>query len=449
MVMQSQEKKVNGKTLSLLALVIIILSQFVMAQPQELGWEELGSKQMQIEPYSSAQGDVISSYIPILPDLGKFIWEWDPKKQNEKLSKELKKTSDHIYLEPSYSGLNGLMKALYVEFDVSDTQHFRKLWFKPKADLKFRGLLGIHDFKTPRPLIILRMGIHGNVDELIAERFLVKAIYDDLDANILILESLTSHAFLSHNKNISFGGIDEGLQTYIAIKEIEKSYLQKLIKTTHLLAISMGAHGTFVTAMLDQMNGQKIKSVVDFCPLINLESTLERGMESNFKNAAVSIWNVRRLRAVFEHYPENKKIQEWWKALFDFKPHFTMGLMEILGSERRHPLISPTEMESLIPKMKWPKGFKEHLENSKSFYDMNNYWSYYQGVKTPIMIYTTPNDPLVINEINSEKIFSGEQPGDFTSLKYQRLERGVHCGLPSVYQWDYIVNLVKNGLDLK
>lgn len=431
------------KTLYFLApLLITFISLGVRAQ--ENNWESLSSPKMEIEAFSSAQGEVISSYIPFFKEIGQQFWNWDPAKTS---SKELK-PSGTILIEPPMSNLNELMKNLFVEFDVSNIQSFRKVWFKPTSDLKFRGLLGLHDFVKKRPLIILRMGIHGNVDEIIAERFLAKIIFEDLDANFLMIESLTSHAYLSKNKNISFGGIDEGVQTFLALNEISKSKLNSLIDGVHLVSISMGSQGTFVTAMLDQQNGQKIKSIVNFCPLINLQTTVERGLDANLKNALISLWNVRRLRAVFDIYNNEEKLNGWWKTIFDFKPRFTIALMEILNRDRKHPLLSPSKLEELIPKIKWPKGFKEHLENSDSFYQLNNFWPYYQGVKTPTMIYTTPNDPLVMNKLNSELIFRGQQPGDFTSLKYHRLEHGIHCGLPAVYQWNYIVKLVKDGLGL-
>jgi hypothetical protein len=76
-----------------------------------------------------------------------------------------------------YNKLDELMKNLFVQFDVTNTDHFRKVWFQPKEGLKFRGLWGIHDFSKKRPLIILRMGIHGNVDEFIAERFIGKILF--------------------------------------------------------------------------------------------------------------------------------------------------------------------------------------------------------------------------------------------------------------------------------
>lgn len=416
------------------------------------------SRLMNIEPYSSAQGEVISSYIPYFKEVGHFFWGWNPNKEpsqdlkNESTQEPKNQTIESpalIFRDPAPSGMNELMTNLFVDFEVSDANHFRKVWFTPTPELKFRGLFGIHDFNKKRPLIIVRMGIHGNVDELVAERFLAKLIYEDLDANFLLLESLTSHAFLSSNKKISFGGVDEGLQTFIVLNEIEKSELTQIISSRHLLSISMGSQGTFVTALLDQKNGQKINSILNFCPLINLQSTFESGLQTSFKNAIIDLWNSRRLKAVQNVYPEEEGFHEWWKTLFDFKPRFTSTLLNRLNQDRKHPLVLPSELEKLIPGMNWPEGLKEHLENSTSFFDLNSFWPFYQGVKIPIMVYTTPKDPIVFNNLNSELIFRNQQKGDFTSLKYHRLERGVHCGLPAVYQWSYIVKLVKDGLELQ
>jgi hypothetical protein len=423
-------------------MIAVLSSEMTRAdEPRQLvSWSSLGTARMQIESYSSAQGEVISSYIPYFQDIGRLFWSWDPKKQP-------KNASGDILLERGFS-VNEMMKNLFVEFNLHDTAHFRKVWFKPTAEIQFRGLLGIHDFEKKRPLIILRMGIHGNVDEMIAERFLAKLIYEELDANFLVLESLTSHAFLSKNKNISFGGVDEGLQTFVAMHELVRSELKHVVSSMHLVALSMGSHGSFVTALLDQSNGQKIKSVVNFCPLINLQENMEFHAGNGFANVLVDAWNVRRLRAIFEIYQNEPGITGWWKSIFDLKPRFTPSLISILNRDRKEPLLKVSDVNSLVPEMKWPRGFEAHLQNSKSFFELNNYWSLYQGVKTPVMIYTTPKDPLVINQLNAERIFDGRQPGDFSSLKYKRLDHGVHCGLPAVYRWEYIAKLLREGLQL-
>ena len=425
--------------------IFCCLALFVSTAVASTDWSTLETSHMQISPYTSAQGEVLSSALPFFIGLGRSIWGWDPKLA-------LKEESDKLYTDKVYqdqrSSLDETMSTLFVNFDVSDTTQFRKVWFTPKPDLRFRGLFGIHDLVKKRPLVVLRLGIHGNIDELIAERFVAKALYDDLDVNVLVMESLTSHGFLSSNKKVSFGGIDEGLQSFFVLKELENTPLAKVTTSYHIVGVSMGGQGAFVTALLDENNGKQIKSIVDFCPLINLKETMDSHEQTGFKATLTDWWNTRRLKSLFDLYADHPELNDWWKSIFDLTPRFTKSVLTILDKERKEPLLSVSDMNQLVPGMKWPKGFAEHLVNSKSLLELNDFWPLYQGVKTPIMIYTTPNDPLVTNSVNSEKIFRGTQPGDFTSIKYNRLQRGVHCGLASVYKWNYVVKLLKEGLEL-
>jgi hypothetical protein len=421
-----------------------------VTRADEVDWNQFKSSQIEIEAYSSAQGDVISAPIPLYKELGSYFWHWDPKKElqkepEKKLKKELKNISDPVYLPPSIK-INEVMRNLFVDFDLSDTKHFRKVWFKPGDDVRFRGLLGLHDSQKKRPLVIIRMGIYGNIDEITAERFLVRAVYDDLDANVLVLENMTSHGFLTQNKNISFGGVDEGILTFAAMSLIAQTPFNQKISGFHIVAISLGGQGTFVTALLDQANRKLLKSVVDFCPLINLRSTFEFHSRPGFDNAFADFWSSERLISLVERYHDEPGIADRWKTLLDFKPRFTPAMMAILNKNRHAPLLSPADVDRIVPGMKWPREFKNHIENAKDFYDLNDFWPSYQGVKTPIMIYTTPNDPLVANDLNSELIFNKKQPGDFSSVKFLRLDKGIHCGISSVYRWDYIIKLLHDGL---
>ncbi|MBC7742662.1 MAG: hypothetical protein H7061_10720 [Bdellovibrionaceae bacterium] len=424
-------------------LMIVTVFYTEMTRADEMGWSQLSSDQIEIQKFASGEGEVLSNYPSLVQSLMVTFWNWDPQK-------ELKKTTPRVIEREPFNVLQETIQNLVIHFDVTDSTHFRKAWFHLKPDLKVRGLFGFHDFKKKRPLIILRMGIHGNVDELLAERYLAKIIYEDLDANFLLLESLTSFAFLSQNKNISFGGIDEGLQTFVILKELNRALSPFLPITAsfHLMGLSMGGHGTFVTALLDQFNGRKIKSILNLCPLINLEKTFDYHARDGFGPAFIDLWNARRMNRLFDMYPKEISGSQWWMTLFDLKPRFTPAVLQILNSQRKTPLLSVDDIEKIVPGMKWPKGFAEHLKNSKSFYDLNNFWSLYQGVKTPMGLISTPHDPLVTNEFNADMITKKTQPGDFSSLKMHVFDRGIHCGFAPVYQWDYVVDLVKDGLGL-
>lgn len=436
----------------------LLLTSIFLAKPvlaielkEQASWKRLNSALIEIQAESSGQGEVLSTYPRFLQSMMFKLWGWDPATGGDaELQKTTTPSKDPNERIPR-TYLEELAQNLSIKFDLSDTAHFRKVWFHLKPNLKVRGLFGIHSFDKKRPLIILRMGIHGNVDEVLAERFLAKVSYEDLDANILLLENLTSYAFLSQNPEVSFGGIDEGLQTFLILNEITKkdSYFNEFTREIHLMGLSMGGPGTFVTALLDESNGKKLKSVVDFCPLINLEKTFDYHARVGLLPALIDLWNARRLNTVFDRYPKEIKESGWWKTIFDWKPRFMPALIEILQRDRHVPLTTVSEVNALVPGMKWPKGFAEHLQNSKTFYELNDFWPLYQGVTTPLSIITTPKDPLVINEFNSELIMNGKQPGDFSSLKYEVYGRGIHCGLAPVYQWSYVVNLVGKSLGIK
>ena len=432
----------RAKTQSgLVVLFILVFSG--LASARELEWTELSSTLIEIQPFASHQGEVLSSYVPVIPTLMKGLLSWDPHKELN-IS-----TQNKDWREPS-SKTSELIEDISAQFDVENAQYFRKVWFHLTPTLKVRGLLGLHDRLRPRPLVIFRMGIHGNVDELLAERFLAKIFYEDLGVNFLFLESLTSHAFLSQNKQVSIGGVEEGLHTFIILDDLLKSKnaIHSLISQVHLVGVSLGGPGVFLTSLLDQYNGHRVKSIMTFCPLINMQPTFAHHFQQGFSSAVVDLWNVRRLKSMKNIYPNEVAHSQWWKTIFDWTPRFTPAVFYALNKNRSKPILSIAQIEQLVPKIKWPDGLNHHLVSSDSLYELNDFWRYYAGVKTPHQMVVTLKDPLVLNELNSDLIMSGHQLGDFKYLKTTQLERGIHCGLAPVYQWNFIVKLIKEGLQL-
>lgn len=450
---ECKNNNMNSRVKTLVGLVVLasmtLFSGF-MTRADELGWPSLNTKKIQIEDFSSGQGHVLSSYPAALHVLLTKILRWDPKKElnnSTQLEPILKRSSAS---ENKGFNLTELMRNLSVEFDVSDTQHFRKVWFQLNPSLRIRGLFALHDFKEKRPLVILRLGIHGNVDELLAERFILKALYEELNVNVLVLENLTSHAFLLQNPKMTFGGVEEGLHTFAVMNFLASPQypFSSLISSIHLVGVSLGGQGTFVTALLDQSNGSKLKSVLNFCPLINQQETFKYHSQKSLMNVGMDFWNYHRLQALRSSYANQLQGLELWKEIFDWQPRFTGRIFEILNEERTTPLYSAEDVQKDFPGIQWPQGFYEQITEAKSFYEMNNFWRIFQKVKTPIVIYSTPKDFLVTNEFNVDRIVEGTQPGDFKDVKIEKLERGVHCGLAASYMWNDVVKMIKSGLGI-
>lgn len=456
------------------AFALVLPWSFALAQTRgeestttKIDWLRLQSEKMKIQDFSSGQGEVLSTYPLFLQTLYTDFLSWEPRvnlpgegpdKQcrlsfsSADLKTEISEVSQFQKDKPACvfrdeaektNGLKRLLQSLSVKFDVSDTNHFRKVIFQFNTNddkiMKVRGLIGLHDDQKARPFVILRLGVHGNVDEFLAERYIGKAAYEDFGFNILVLENLTSHGYLSQDNPITFGGIEEGLHTFeiLQILKNKNLFVSSLVTDIHLIGISLGAHGVFVTTMLDEVNDNYIKSTTALCPMVNLKETMNYHSQTSLAEAAIDFWNRMRLRAL------PGKVKELtdtglWRTMFDLKPRFMPAVLGFLESHQTRPAIK------IRHDMNFPKGFLQHLETSKSFYELNTFWPFFEDNKTPVLIITTPNDPLVPLQLNTDLIVSKKQLGLFEKTQIVQLDRGVHCALPIDYQWSFILDLLRS-----
>ena len=455
---------------NILTTILVLVGVFLVNWPSNASsdaavkWDQFQKAMTIVQSASSAQGDVYSTYPLWLQGIYTYFLNWEPRVIGDiskisqcrlsfssqtlsarvsEASQFLKNNPDCAYLPEAadMGDLRKVVRALSVEFDISDPEHFRKAIFKipssqPGKNVHVRGLFGVHDSQKPRPLVILRMGVHGNVDEFLAERFLAKIIYEDFGFNFLALENLTSHGYLALDNPITFGGVDEGLQTYFILQNLKQSGIKNLITDIHLLGISLGANGIFLTQTLDEENQRQLKSVMALCPVINLVKTLTQNQDSQLAAGIIDLWNYRRLQAVRERMTELDPV-DWWQTILDFKPRYVPGIMRYLEKNQLRPSV---EMPINI---QWPKGLRDHFQSAKSFSDLNNFWPYYKNKKTPILIMTTPNDPLVPTAINTSLIGQRRQPGVFEKTEILELDRGIHCGFVTDYRWEFIIDLFK------
>ena len=331
---------------------------------------------------------------------------------------------------------------LWIDFAMSDKKQFQKIQIQLQPNLKIRGLLGLQ--QGTKPLVIIRLGIHGNIDEVFAERFLAKIAFENLGYHILVLENLTSHGHLSTNTDYSFGGIEEGLQTYFILQMIrEKKFSwSPHISDIHLIGVSLGAHGAFVTQYLDEQSQKKpiLSSVQLFCPVVNLEKNFSRLSNAGLFQIGVDVWNRIRIPKLAEKINYNV-----WPMVFDFKPQFLPSILKIMNKEKSKPILELKTFQTEFPDLKFPEKFINHVNKSKTFFELNDFWSFYENKNTPITIYSTPDDPAVANDINTEMIRSKKQPGNFQNIQFVDL-KGLHCGLASEYQWPFLVEMLKRGM---
>lgn len=447
-------------TLPINWLVFFVIVIAVSLQAKSVEWSQLASKNLKIENESVGKGHVFSTYPPLMQTFYAYWYEWEPDKATppeckldyDSQSFRIRTLEFREFYKENFACTRNakfghssvrerIARNLSVDFNVDDTNHFRKVEFTlPRnggGEVTARGLMGIKDDLKPRPWLILRMGVHGSIDEFVAERFIAKAAYEDFDFNFLVLENLTSDGYIQLNQDLTFGGIDEGFETYFILKELKQNKkLNVLIKEIHLLGISLGGPGVFVTNMLDELNEHQIKTATTFCPVIDLKATMEVQYEKGFTRILGDLWNTWRLQSVFSKGISFFDIP-WWRVFFKFEPQFVPYLMKSIQEKRTTPVADWKQV------VKLPLGFDVHLSSSENFYELNNFWKYYQNEKTPFLIVTTPNDYLVPEKLNSDLISDGAIPGVFNKTQRIHLERGIHCGFPPDYSWSYILSLLR------
>ncbi|MFN3455793.1 MAG: hypothetical protein ACK41T_12620 [Pseudobdellovibrio sp.] len=356
------------------------------------------------------------------------------------------------------------LSKLYVRFDISDTHHFQRIMFEPQKGLKIRGLLAQQkNLKQgeSRPLVILRLGIHGNIDNFLAERFLARILYQDLGYHVLILENLTSHGFLSLNDRVTFGGIEEGLHNFYIINLFShhKISWSQQVSDIYLMGVSLGGQGVFVANYLDEnsirlsasqdvleQSQPSIKAIQLFCPVVNLDLTMADLENSGFFSAGADIWNRDRFVALKNKNPDLYNDPDWWKIFFDLKPRFMTRVLSWINKTEPKPLMSLEIFKEQFPDVVLPQDFINHVESSQSFIELNKFWSFYKNNKTPILIYTTPDDPAVPTALNTDLIREGKQKGEFNKVNFMNL-KGLHCALAPEYQWPYLVEMIKRGFE--
>lgn len=351
---------------------------------------------------------------------------------------------------------DSFLSKLYVEFDLSDVNKFQRIQFEPQPGLKIRGLLALQPNKDQkRPLVILRMGIHGNIDEFLAERFLARIIYQELGYNLLVLESLTSHGFLTINDQVTVGGVEEGLHTFYILNLFSHNQIpwSSQISDIYLMGISLSGPGVFLASYLDEhsliggVNKKTVKAIELFCPLVNFEQTYKEHEKPGLFSAFADLWNYRRLVALRLKDPKLNDIP-LWKTFFDLTPRFMPEVMMSLNKKTAKPILKLETFKTLFPDLEFPKEFANHVNASKSLYELNRFWGFYKNGEIPMNIYLTPNDPAVINNINAELIRQGKQSGEFHNVKFTDV-KGLHCALAGEYQWPFLVEMVKRGFDVK
>lgn len=336
--------------------------------------------------------------------------------------KEVLETGSKAFVTNAY-------KTFMLKLDPSQHPQARHVMFELPNGVHVKGFFAWKGDEKKRPLVIFRAGLFSNSQEFFPERFLFIQLFEQSDYNFLLLESTTGPEYLRNNQKISMGGFDEGIQNIQIAKMIRRApgAWRKIVSDIHMVALSMGGHGLFVAAMLNELNGAPFKKFLGLCPLVNFQQTFQAHQKSGYFMKPLNFWASYRLDFLKDRV---QGLHKW--TFIDQVLNYQVQTYQ-----------GPASWDADIILPAWVKSRKN------DFWYVNDFWPHYSSGKSPVLVLATKKDPIVPFELNAQRILEGTQPGNLSQTQVVTFEQGYHCSLPGAYDWNQTATILQSYLDAK
>tara|TARA_B110001454_G_scaffold219202_1_gene251926 strand:- start:1966 stop:3636 length:1671 start_codon:yes stop_codon:yes gene_type:complete len=288
--------------------------------------------------------------------------------------------------------------------------------------IKTRALWGMRS-EEKRDLIVIRPGVYANVDELIAERYILFMLTELNDYHILVLENSTSGDHFVNNENVMIGGPKEAFENLYLIEQIRKHpRLSGLVGRIHLMGMSLGANGVLLSSLINQKENHKyFDKTVLFCPVVDLKASFQVQMQSGVKPFLIDLWSSRRFQDL--ERKKNFELPSFWSALFSLTPRWVNSAWAWFEKNYK---FQPDWLK-YVPSEFYSGDFTKDYQ----FFD--------EQTRLPDNFYAiaTKTDPIVLPEDNYEKLAAKAHENTF----FYKFEDGFHCSMAYAYQWKFLDTL--------
>lgn len=311
--------------------------------------------------------------------------------------------------------------------DIEGHPFFHRVVIRLPGGSVLKGLLALKGDRKRRPFVVLRLGIFGNVEEFLPERFLLMQLFEQGPSNVLVVENSSGADFIANNGGVSFGGALEGLQNWNLAKILRdpREPLSAVVGSLHFVGSSLGGHGVLNLASMEalQPDGPRVNSYMAFCPVVKLRETLDNGVRSGFMGKVSDLWvgyRLKALRSRLRALGAEAGATNLERALFFAAQSFAPA--PDLGRGLRG----------------WPKPFGD-------FQASNDFLPRLRVLKSPLLVMATEVDDLVPPALNFHPLEERlrAQGENFGSVLFAR---GSHCTLPAAYRWSTIARIINASL---
>lgn len=298
-------------------------------------------------------------------------------------------------------------KIFSMKYNVDENPFLHRVLFHLPDGQKLKAVLALKDNRV-RPLIIVRAGVTGNVEEAFAERFFFYQLFERGLFNVLLVENMTGSDYIHFNKTLNFGGLAESYQN-IWLAQMLRSPAQpisKIVQSVHLVGLSLGGQGVLTSAWLAryQANPHLFNSYLALCPLVNTADTFEYLFKKSWLRFPLEIWARSRF-AEFESFrPE----------LFKGYWGLPNRLLKAVAKNYKRPNAS-----YLGVREPW------FIQRQTDFYSLHELSKWDPTLRDPVWIWITNQDSIVPHDLNTDKLELANP---------LRIPEGNHCSFPVV--WD-------------
>lgn len=279
------------------------------------------------------------------------------------------------------------------------------------------AVLALKPGSTPRPLVIVKLGVFSPALDVTSARNYMMHLYDQTPFHVVFLANQTGLDYIATNKRVSLGGWSEGaeaLQAAIWLKNNEE--LSSKFSSMHLMGISLGGNAAVFGAAYNdaykKQTGIKIfNSVTAICPVITLKNTLDK------------LYQDSLVGSVFYKFTKDQFINA---------RDYVVDVPDLLkDSDFPETTLMGNYIGFLASTSLQRRGI---ASTTDKFLKSNNFWNLQEKLETPLLVWASKDDMVVRNEINAaifekDTYYSKESP----YVDVLNMDHGNHCAFSSSY----------------
>ncbi len=357
-------------------------------------------------------------------------------------------TKDWIHLQRNYFsrcgrkltnklkfGLSDLAKMSSKKYKVFDNPQVHSLKIQLENNETVSGFLALKNTNQARPLVILKCGIFCSGKSSSSNNMILMSLFDTGPFHVLLLANHTGPDNIKDNQRVNFGGFLEGQEVIEVAQWVrQESEFKKLVSEVHVLGISLGGHAALYAGIYNEYLPEKaIDSIIGFCPVVNLENSLQDLLSGTTKNlAGLAIQYI-----VNENYYQVPYLNKYFRKGFK--------KMDIENMSRNLALANTDHIQSLNSANFLPPFQGKIFNDMNDFFSVSNYFQQSNKLSTPTFIWASKNDFIVKNASNSgqlEKLIP--EPSQDRNISVLNVKKGAHCAVAESYGWNLVGNILKD-----